>query len=139
MARDLRLPLREAIVLHLRQDATLTALVPASAIHGERVPAKRTKPYIAMSRMDVEAFSAQCVNGGRIPVDLNIFADGEDSETITKISAAVVASLDDAQLELDEGWCFDITFIRTTSVSAGTETTSWHDRASFTALTGVGD
>lgn len=137
--RDLRLPLREALITHLRQDVALTALVPATNIHGERVPANQAKPYIALSRMDVEAFQAQCVDGGRIPIRLHTFADGEDSSTVTKISAALSSSLDDAQLALDEGWCLDISFVRTVSVASGSETTAWHDESTFTALTGVGD
>jgi len=138
MSRDLRTPLREALIAHLRADATVVALVPALQIYGERVPANRKKPYIAPSRMSIEAFNATCIKGGRIPINLNVFADGEDSGVINAISAAVVASLDDAQLELDGGWCLDLTYVRTTAVPQ-TESTHWQDRITFEALTGVGD
>ena len=94
---------------------------------------------IALSRLEVDAFAATGVNGGRIPIVLNVFAESEDSSLVTKISAALVAELDDAQLILDEGWCLDISFVRTTPVPVGSESTSWHDRVTFTALTGVGD
>ena len=139
MSRDLRLPLREAVVTHLRGVAALTVLVPAGQIYGERVPADRKKPYIAYGRSEVDAFEATCIRGGRIPIRLHVFAEGEDSSVISKISAALVSALDDAQLELDEGWCLDISFVRTTPVPVGSETTSWHDQVSFEALTGVGD
>lgn len=139
MSRDLRLPLREALIGHLRQYAPLTDLVPALAIHGERVPAKQSKPFISLSRLEVEAFDASCIRGGIIPIRLNVFTEGEDSGPITKISATLVDALDDAQLTLDGGWCLDITFVRITPVPVGSETTSWHDLVNFTALTGVGD
>lgn len=139
MPRDLRLPLREAVVQRLRASTALTALVPANAIHGERVPARQSKPYIALSRSDVEAFDAQGIKGGRVPIRVNVFADGEDSGPINKISATVVDVLDDAQLNLDEGWCLDVTYVRTASVPTGAETTKWQDQITFSALTGVGD
>lgn len=139
MARDLRLELREAVIQFLRSRPALTALVPATSIHGERVPANRSKPYIAMSRLDVEGFDAQCISGGLIEIRLNVFTSSEDSGAVIKISQALVAELDDAQLELDDGWCLDMSYVRTNSVSSGTETTDWHDVVVFSALTGVGD
>lgn len=138
-SRDLRLALREAAVQHLRANVPLTQLVSPSQIHGERVPAGRVKPYIAFSRMDLIGFDAQDIRGGRIPLRLNVFVDAEDSGLVIKISAAVVEALDDAQLELDGGWCLDISYVRTNSITSGTETTSWHDVIDFSALTGVGD
>lgn len=139
MARDLRLELREAVVQFLRSRPALTALVPAASIFGERVPATRSKPYIAMSRLNVEGFEAQCINGGRIEIRLNVFTSSEDSGAVIKISKTLVEELDDAQLDLDDGWCLDISYVRTNSVTSGSETTAWHDVVVFSALTGVGD
>lgn len=139
MARDLRLELREAVVQFLRSRPALTALVPAASIFGERVPATRSKPYIAMSRLNVEGFEAQCINGGRIEIRLNVFTSSEDSGAVIKISKTLVEELDDAQLDLDDGWCLDMSYVRTNSVTSGSETTDWHDVVVFSALTGVGD
>ena len=139
MPRDLRTPLREAIVQHGRQNDPLTQLVPALSIHGERVPANQQRPFISLSKFDVEAFNAQCIRGGRIEVRFNVFADGEDSSVINAISAALVEAFDDAQLDLDGGWCLDFTYVRTTPVPTGTENTRWQDQVTFVALTGVGD
>lgn len=139
MARDLRLQLREAVITYLRANTALIALVPAESIHGERVPSQRTRPYIAMSKLSVEGFEASCINGGRIEIRLNVFTSGADSGPVIKISSTLAEELDDAQLELDDGWCLDITYVRTNQVSGGTETTDWHDVVVFSALTGVGD
>ena len=139
MARDLRLQLREALIAYLRSRPNLLALVPAERIHGERVPANRTKPYIAMSRLEVEGFDAQCISGGRIEIRLHVFTSSPSSDDVIKISSTLQVELDDAQLELDDGWCLDLSYVRTNSISPGTETTDWHDVVVFSALTGVGD
>lgn len=138
-SRDLRLALREAVVQHLRADIPLGQLVVPAQIHGERVPESRQKPYIAMSRLDADAFNAQGINGALIPIRLHVFADAEDSGLVIRISGAIVNALDDAQLDLDDGWCLDVSYVRTNSVASGSETTEWHDAIDFTALTGVGD
>jgi len=139
MSRDLRTPLREAIVQRARSNGPLIALVPAGNIHGERVPSNQAKPFISLSKFDIEAFDAQCLKGGRTQVRFNVFVDSEDSGLINSISAAIVDAFDDAELELDEGYCIDMTYVRTTAVPTGAETTKWQDQITFEALTGVGD
>lgn len=136
---DLRLPFREALILYLRANAAITALVPSGSIYGERVPAKSKKPYIALSRMSNEDFQASCIDGGRVEVRLNVFVDAPDSDPVTRISSVLAAELNDAQLDMDTGWCLDITYVRTNSISPGTETSEWHDVVVFSALMGVGD
>lgn len=136
---DLRLPFREALIQYLRANAALTALVPSDSIYGERVPAKAKKPYIALSRMPNEDFQASCIDGARVAVRLNVIADSVDSGTVIQISSTLVDELNDAQLSMDRGWCFDLSYVRTNSIMPRGETTEWHDVVTFSALMGVGD
>jgi len=132
---DLSLSLRQGVVSYLRAHAGVGLLVPSEQIYGERPPSDHSWPYVRYGWDTVVPFSAQCVDGGEITFSIHTFAQGSSSDVIKVINAAIVAALDDAELELDEGWAIDLTFVRAQTLPEGPD--AFHGVLDFTALTGV--
>lgn len=104
MARDSSLPLRKAIVSHLRSDADVTAFVPAARIYGMATPPNPTRPFIRYTEVAVLPEQASCVDGSRVRVRLDAFSDQESEDEVSTISAAIARSLGGNQLPLDTSY-----------------------------------
>lgn len=105
--KDHSLILRKGIVAHLKADAGLTALIPAANIYGEQPPAKPKWPFIRYGLPVTTPERFDCYVGGEHAVTIHSFAKGPGTDDILDLRAAIIASLDDAEIELpldtDEG------------------------------------
>jgi hypothetical protein len=135
--KDHSLILRKGIVAHLKADAGLTALVPASSIYGEQPPAKPAWPFIRYGLPLTTPERFDCYMGGEHAVTIHSFAKGPGSDAILTIRAAIIAALDDAEIELplDTGEDAKVTLIAHTLsnlIRDTDEAGAYHDIHSFT-------
>lgn len=98
---DASLPVQKAIRARLIADATVNALV-AGRIY-DAVPTAAAKPYLSFGPFDVLPEPADCSQGADITLQIDGWAAGPDTVEIKRIGAAVAASLQWAELALDEG------------------------------------
>lgn len=136
-AVDLTLELREAVVVKLRAFTELTELVEATEIYGEKPRANRKSTFIRVGYPDTTPFSPTGVNGNRIEFRVNTFTQGDSTDGIAKINKAVIAALDDAELNMDDSWSIDVSFVRSQVVNDTAETSALHGLLDFVALVGV--
>lgn len=137
MTVDLTLPLRKAVVEHLRGYAPLVALWD-QRFYGERPPAQLTFPFGRYGWDDLAPFNPSCISGGRVGVTIHTFDQSQDTSKIKLINAAVITALDDTKLDLDGGgWCYDLTFVRAQTLPDGPD--GFHGILQFNALTGKED
>jgi len=95
MPIDYSLELRGAVVAHLRNDPTVTTLIPRGNIFGVRVPANHPKPFSRIEYPDGDAFEA---TGGWDGSEhrnfrVHVFADGPDEEICFLICRAMQQSI----------------------------------------------
>lgn len=136
-AVDLTLELREAVVVKLRASTSLTSLVEATEIYGEKPKAKHKPTFIRLGFPEFTPFSPTGVNGSRIEFRVNTFTQGESTDGITKINKAVIAALDDSELNMDDSWSYDVSFVRAQVVNDTAEASAFHGLLDFVALVGV--
>lgn len=133
MAQDLSLGLREAIVAYIRSDAVVMAYL--DQFYGERQPADAAWPFGRYGFDTAQKFQVSGVDGNEIEVNLHVFAKGESSDAVKPVMKALVKSLDDAQLSMDEGGVVDISFVQSQTLPDGPD--GFHGIVTFTALVGV--
>jgi hypothetical protein len=102
MARDLSLPLRQAVITHLRADAGMLAELPAARIYGMRQQADTAWPFTRYGATDTIPQRAQCWDGQIVNLTLHVFSKGQFEDECAQISAAIVAALGDAVLTLGD-------------------------------------
>ncbi len=90
---DLSLELRQAVVAHLRADASLTALVEPASIYGE-FATQETGTFIRLSDQDVTGWEATCWSGSENTLAIHAFADGPGRDGIQKICKRIVAAME---------------------------------------------
>lgn len=90
---DLTLPLRRAVITHLKTDPAITALV------GQRVynetPADPVWPFILYGNPFSSAYEQSCADGIEAELTIHAFAKGPTSDAASGIAAAIVKSLTD--------------------------------------------
>lgn len=90
---DLTLPLRRAVITHLKTDPAITALV------GQRVynetPADPVWPFILYGNPFSSAYEQSCADGIEAALTIHAFAKGPTSDVANGIAAAIVKSLTD--------------------------------------------
>jgi hypothetical protein len=105
MSRNFILPLREAIVSHLKADASFTAKQSADAIHGMRQPAETAWPFTK------GAFENECA----------------------EIQSAMVESLDGKTLALESGVVARLSWRNSQLIPDAAEANAWHGITHFAA------
>jgi hypothetical protein len=138
MARDLSLPLREAIVSHLRADGSFTAKVPAEQVHGMRQPAETPWPFTRYGSPDSRPFRAQCLDGLIVDVTLHIFSKEDYENECAEILSAMARSLEGSQgkgivLALDGGGRAHIRWKGSQILPDAAEASAWHGLAHIEA------
>jgi hypothetical protein len=98
--KDHSLILRKGIVAHLRANAGLVALVPASSIYGEQPKAIPSWPFIRCGFMRVIPIRLDCYLGGEYPFTLHAFSKSNGTDEILTIRAAIIAAMDGASIDL---------------------------------------
>lgn len=90
-------------MVRLREDAALTALLgPDGEVYGMRQPVDSKYPFVRYGSPSVLPFTASCMDGSAITVDIHCFAGGpgQSEDAAVHIAAAVVDCLDRATLDL---------------------------------------
>ena len=134
MGVDLTLPLRQSIVVHLRADPAVVAIV-GQRVFGERVASEDLVwPFIRYGFDTADQFVAQGIDGVSVDVTLHTFSKADSTDNVKALNAVVIESLDDAQLVLDDGYAFDMTFVQVQTLPDGPD--GFHGVVRFTALIG---
>lgn len=133
MAKDLSLPLREAIVTHLKDDGVFTALVPAGSIHGMRQPADATWPFTRYGSPDTRSFKASCIDGSIVDVTLHVFSKDTFEDECAQILAGMSSSLDGAVLTLTGGHRAHVRWKSSQIIPDASEASAWHGLAHIEA------
>lgn len=104
---------RRAVLTALKADAGVTALVPATSIHGQVPLDTPTWPFIKMGAISFGALDAACVAGGEGRITVHAFAkatrNGSGAITASAednaglIQAAIEAALHRAKLPIADG------------------------------------
>lgn len=95
---DLSIELRRAVVAHLREESTLTALVPAAAIFGEMNPtdadADDRFPFIRVGDEIATGFEASGWAGSESDFMIHAFAHGPGRDPVMQICKRIVARME---------------------------------------------
>lgn len=88
---DLTLPLRRAIITHLKTDPAITALV-GNRVYNE-TPANVVWPFVLYGNPISDAYEQSCAEGIEASLTIHVFAKGPTSDAANEIGAAIVKSL----------------------------------------------
>lgn len=113
------LGLRRAIVSHLRADATVTALVPAARLYGERVPAEPDWPFMRYGQSDAGP-------GFEIVAPIHVFSKAEFPDEAAEIGEAIGASLENRTLTLGDGRRAHLRWLSGQIIPDAAEASAWH-------------
>jgi hypothetical protein len=131
-ARDLSLPLRRAIITHLKGDTGVTAHVPEGRVYGMRQPATTQWPFTRYGSPDTRAAGL----GSDTDIALHGFSKGPYEDECAEIMKALVTSLNGALLTLEDGEETieaRILWRRTQIIPDAAEANAWHGIAHFNA------
>lgn len=121
MATDLTLPTRRAIVTHLRADTNVAATALGARFYGETTPATLIWPF---GRYGQTALGQL---GGQVP--LHFFSKAQFTDEVAEIMAAVVTSLGDKVLALEDARKLHLIYPDeggTQIIPDGAEAGAWH-------------
>lgn len=133
MAKDHTLPLKNAIVSHLRADSALTALLNEESIFGMRTPVDRPWPFARYGTPDASPRRAQCWDGSDNAITLHVFSKQTFEDETANILAAIVESLGDTVIELGGGEKAYVQSRGSTIIPDAAEANAWHGIARFEA------
>lgn len=128
--RDLSGPIRKAVVDKLKADPGIAALV------GEKIydyVASGSKfPYVRCTTTITTPWEVSGnVRGSLILVQVDAFAHGYGREVVEPINAAIVAALDEQDLQLGEGYPLYIQWMQTQTLSGPSEQGVYHGVVEF--------
>jgi hypothetical protein len=129
MSRNFILPLREAIVSHLKADASFTAKQSADAIHGMRQPAETAWPFTRYGGGETRAAGL----GEDVTVTLHNFSKGAFENECAEIQSAMVESLDGKTLALESGVVARLSWRNSQLIPDAAEANAWHGITHFAA------
>jgi hypothetical protein len=98
---DASLPVQKAIRARMLADPVVNGLVAGRIYDG--VPTNAAKPYLSFGPFQMIPEQAACSQGGDIFVTLDGWAKGPDTVEAKRLGAAVAASLQWAEMPLDDG------------------------------------
>lgn len=90
---DFSLPVRRAVVAHLKTKTVLTSLVSAASIHGERPKSMPEKPFILLGFQVATGWEATMLSGSRNTFSIDAFSRGPYTDQIYAINAAIVEAM----------------------------------------------
>ena len=129
LAIDHTLPLRRAIVRHLKADSRVTAKQPAAQIYGMRQPAQTDWPFTRYGQPDTRAAGA----GSDTSVTLHVFSKATFEDECAEIARALVTALEGAVLWLEGGVRADISWRDSQIIPDAAEANAWHGLVRFSA------
>lgn len=129
---DLTLPVREAIIVRLREAAAiLGAPVPAGKVFGMMQPPDTPYPFVRYGVPEAVPFRASCISGSSIAVIIHAFADGKSEDSAATIAAWVVDALDDKVLQLGDERTATISWTGGSTLADPVEKDIWHAYRTF--------
>lgn len=126
MANDLRLAVRRALVTHYRAYAGLTALVPASSIHGEQPSAKPAWPFVQYGSATIIPDRESGLDGARIIVSIHSFARGPGADAACHIAEQVARASEVEGIMTEDGAMLDIYWTGGQTLRDDDDADSWH-------------
>lgn len=128
--RDLSGPIRQAVIAKLKADPGINALVGQKVY--DYVSAKLQFPYIRCTTTITTPWEVSGnVRGSLILVQVDAFAKGYGRETVEPMNAAIVAALDEQELQLDEGYPLYIQWQQTQTFGDPSEQGVFHGVVEF--------
>lgn len=126
---DYTLELRRAIILHLKADSGVTALVDAEDVFGMRQPAVHGWPFTRYGQPDTRAAG----HGSDVSVTLHAFSKGAFDDECSQIAKALVAALNGAVLPLDGPDVAQVHWRDSQIIPDAAEADAWHGLVRFDA------
>jgi hypothetical protein len=132
MATDLQLPLRLAVVVALKNDAAVSAIV-GTRVHVRPSP-DQVWPFVRYGVPLVRPMTATGIDGSEVDLMIHSFSAGETEDECADLSRAVAEALDGKVLTLGtEGKCQGIRWTGTQILGDTARADGWHGLISFTA------
>lgn len=133
---DHSLPLRRAVVAHLRSVSAVTDLVTATRIYGRRVPDNPTWPFIRYGVPDTRPYEATGQGGSDSAITVHAFARGPDESDCAELAAVIVEALSADQLPLENDLgLVSLDWQRTQILEDGDESADYHAVIEFSVIT----
>lgn len=112
MAIDSSLAVRRALLILMKADASLTAIVPAASIYPQTTPAVPPYPFIRAGAPILTPLIASCLDGSEVTIAIHGFSTGRLSgkqlietaeDHASRIGAAIAKALDRKAKAIDGG------------------------------------
>ena len=121
---DLSLLLRQSLVVALRADTGLEAIVGAR-VYGENAPASPQWPFIRVEIVTTEPYEATCYDGSASRVNIHAFAAGPSTDAIGALRKAIVDALK-ADVAVTGASMLSLDWRNTNTIPDGDSTAGWH-------------
>lgn len=133
MARLSTLAVRRAVVVALKRDAAVAAIV-ATKVHVAR-PASPDRPFLAFTSVEALPRRATGMDGSDVAFRVSAFAEGTDDAPVEELAAAAVNALDGRVLTLGAPYFgkAHISWLSTQTLPDGVDANAWHGLSRFTA------
>lgn len=135
VSRDLRGPVREAILERLRATPEIVAIV------GERifdyVPDEPGYPLIRVETSSSVPFEATGISGSEISTQVSSFVKGYGPQASEELDRLIVETLDEAPLALSNGYLIDLVHEQTLVLEDQDERGVYQGVHQFTATAGA--
>ena len=123
--------IREAIVTRMKATASLTGLIPAGSMYGERVPVERTYPFTRMGNPILTPFKMACHNGEQDEFAVHWFVQGASNDNAVEFGNLLRDEFDEKSLALDGGGTRDVEWTGGQVFADRDEKDTWHGVATF--------
>lgn len=117
---------RRKVVARLKADATVTVLLPAGQIFGERSDADTPWPFSRCGEFEGEP-------GHVVRGNVHVFSKSDFTDEVAAITEAIGTSLDGAVIELADGRKANVSVSRTRILPDPDEQSAWHGIVSIVA------
>jgi hypothetical protein len=132
MARDSSPYARPALVLALKADAGVTAIV-GTGVYGPNPPTEPTWPFVRIGLPSATPKLATGLEGANLALTVHGFVKGPDESGAAALGAAISAALDDRTLTLAAPYSAKLTLSwkQTQTLTDIDEAQGWHVVVSF--------
>lgn len=121
---DFSLPVRQAVVAHLKSYAPLTALVSAARIWGEQPKGDPEWPFIKLGFQISTPWMATRLSGSGHMFSIDAFVRGPFTDDAYKVAAAIVAGMQTLTIPTLD--LRDLQWTGTTPLREGDEANDYH-------------
>ncbi len=137
MPVDHSLPLRKALVTHLRNATACPAVVAlvAARVYGDQPPPTPDWPFIRVGKPQALPYEATGWDGVECPVVVHAFAKGPGEDAISELAKAISDSLDNSALPLEPLALVSIDWQGTETIPDGAEPGAYHAILRFNVKT----